>query len=60
MSHNRTHRSIAQTVVLGMDMAAAFLMHLCGDEVTRYARGIIELGVRNKGDDEFAEYYGLI
>lgn len=44
----------------GMDMAAAFLVHLIGNELTTFVRGIVELGVRTQDDDEFARYYGLV
>jgi len=47
-------------VTAGMDMANAFLVHLVGDEVARVIRGIVELSAKGEGDDEFAEFYGLV
>lgn len=43
-----------------MDMANAFLVHLVGDDVAKVIRGIIELNAKEEGDDEFAEFYGLV
>lgn len=44
----------------GIDMAHAFLKHLVGDETTNVIRGIVEVGVRDADDDEFAEFHNLI
>lgn len=41
-------------------MGYAFLQHLIGEEDATAIRGIVELGVREEGDDEFAEFYGLV
>ena len=41
-------------------MGYAFLRHLVGDEIGNTARGIVELAVHEQGDDEFAEFYGLV
>ncbi|GJJ08230.1 hypothetical protein Clacol_002439 [Clathrus columnatus] len=41
-------------VTAGIDMANAFLTHLIGEETTVFIRNIIELGVREQDDDEFA------
>lgn len=45
---------------IGADMASAFLVHLIGDEATKKIRGVVELSAKEQGDDEFAEYYGLV
>ncbi|CAL1707192.1 unnamed protein product [Somion occarium] len=47
-------------VTAGIDMAHAFLKHLVGDETTNVIRGIVEVGVRDADDDEFAEFHNLI
>ena len=41
-------------------MANAFLEHLLGEEITKKIRGVVEMAARKEGDDEFAEYYGLV
>lgn len=41
-------------------MANAFLVHLVGDEVAKVIRGIIEMSAKDEGDDQFAEFYGLV
>lgn len=41
-------------------MGYAFLKHLAGHDVAETVRGIVELGVREEGDDEFAEFYKLV
>lgn len=41
-------------------MANAFLEFLVGKELATFVRSKIELGVRNQGDDEFAEVHGLV
>ena len=41
-------------------MANAFLVHLVGEEIARTIRGIVELSARERDDDEFAEFYGLV
>lgn len=46
--------------LLGIDMANAFLVHLVGEETTKKIRGVVEAGVRAEGDDEYAEFYGLV
>lgn len=40
-------------------MGYAFLKHLVGVEIAEKARGVVELGIRQEGDDEFAEFYKL-
>ena len=47
-------------MVIGMDMASAFLDFLAGKELATFVRRGIELGVRNQEDDEFADVHGLI
>ena len=41
-------------------MANAFLEYLIGQENASVIRGVVELSVRTREDDEFAEYYGLV
>ena len=41
-------------------MAYAFLEHLVGDALANAIRGIVELTPKAEGDDEFAEFYGLV
>ena len=41
-------------------MGYAFLEHLVGAELATTIRGIVELSLREEGDDEFAEFYGLV
>lgn len=41
-------------------MAFAFLEHLIGPETTTKIRGFVEASVRAEGDDEFAEFHGLV
>lgn len=40
-------------------MGYAFMQHLVGHEVSNTIRGIVELSVHEKNDDEFAEFYKL-
>ncbi|THU98604.1 class I glutamine amidotransferase-like protein [Dendrothele bispora CBS 962.96] len=47
-------------VTAGQDLAGAFLEYLIGKEYAEMVRGIIELGTKEQGDDEFATYYGLV
>ncbi|KAF9648219.1 class I glutamine amidotransferase-like protein [Thelephora ganbajun] len=47
-------------VTAGIDMSSAFLEFLAGKEFAAFVRGRIELGVRNREDDEFAELHGLV
>ncbi|KLO14256.1 class I glutamine amidotransferase-like protein [Schizopora paradoxa] len=47
-------------VTAGADMANAFLQHIVGEETAKQIRGIIELSSREEGDDEFADFYGLV
>ncbi|KAJ8515477.1 hypothetical protein ONZ45_g7088 [Pleurotus djamor] len=47
-------------VTAGMDMASAFLDYLVGKETGDFIRGVVELRAKDDGDDEFAEYYGLL
>jgi len=47
-------------VTAGMDMANAFLEVLTGKQFTEFVRMAIELGVRDKEDDEFAAAHGLV
>lgn len=41
-------------------MAFAFLESLVGTELATVFRGIVELSVKKEGDDEFAEFHGLV
>ena len=41
-------------------MANAFVEFLIGKEFAAFVRSGIELGVRNRGDDEFAAIHGLV
>lgn len=41
-------------------MGYAFLVHLVGAELANTIRGIVELGIHNESDDEFAEFYKLV
>lgn len=41
-------------------MASAFLEFLAGKEFAEFVRAGIELGVRNREDDEFAALHGLV
>ena len=45
---------------VGLDMASAFLEILVGEELTTFVRTVIELGVRDREDDEFTAVHGLI
>ncbi|TCD60943.1 hypothetical protein EIP91_009277 [Steccherinum ochraceum] len=47
-------------VTAGIDMTHAFLTHLVGEEVSRAIGGIVEVSVREAGDDEFASFYNLV
>ncbi|KAF7980376.1 hypothetical protein HWV62_38841 [Athelia sp. TMB] len=47
-------------VTAGQDMANAFLEHLIGKEDAEIIRNIVELSVKEAGDDEFAEHHGLV
>ncbi|THH26713.1 hypothetical protein EUX98_g7477 [Antrodiella citrinella] len=47
-------------VTAGADMGNAFLVHLVGDEATKKIRGVVEISVRDEGDDDFAAFYGLV
>ena len=40
-------------------MAYAFLKHLVGEEVAEPCRGIVELSIHNREDDEFADFFHL-
>lgn len=44
----------------GQDMANAFLEYLIGKENASVIRGIVELSVMGREEDEFAEFYGLV
>lgn len=50
---------ISSGVAAGADMGYAFMQHLVGHEVSNTIRGIVELSVHEKNDDEFAEFYKL-
>ena len=41
-------------------MAYAFLEHLVGSEVANTVRGVVELSVKGRDEDEFAEVHGLV
>jgi hypothetical protein len=41
-------------------MASAFIEHLMGEDIARHIRGIVELSVKGRDDDEFADYHGLV
>ena len=41
-------------------MAHAFLEGLVGHKIAEEIRGIVELGIRKQGDDEFAGFHGLV
>ena len=41
-------------------MANAFMIHITNAEWAAKVRSVIELGVREEKDDEFAEIHGLI
>lgn len=41
-------------------MAFSFLVFLVGKELAEVVRGIVELGIHAREDDEFAEFYGLV
>lgn len=47
-------------ICIGIDMGYAFLVHLVGEDVANRIRGVAEVGIRQQGDDEFAEIYGLV
>jgi len=47
-------------ISLGMDMANAFMVHITNAEWAAKVRSVIELGVREEEDDEFAAIYGLV
>ncbi|KAL4254233.1 Class I glutamine amidotransferase-like protein [Abortiporus biennis] len=47
-------------ITAGMDMANAFLEFLVGSEITQKIRGIAEFSAKEEGEDEFAEFYGLV
>jgi putative intracellular protease/amidase len=47
-------------VTAGQDMANAFLDYLIGKPNAEVIRNTVELSVKSQGDDEFAEYYGLV
>ncbi|KAL4254999.1 Class I glutamine amidotransferase-like protein [Abortiporus biennis] len=50
----------ASGVTAGSDMVYAFLEHLNGEKIATTLRGFVELSGKQEGDDEFAEFYGLI
>jgi hypothetical protein len=52
--------SSAEMEKLGQDMANAFLQHLIGEPNAEVIRHRVEMSARTKGDDEFAEHYGLL
>ena len=41
-------------------MAFSFLEMLVGTELANIMRGIVELRTMKEGDDEFAEFFGLV
>lgn len=41
-------------------MAYAFVKHLAGHEIAEVARGVVELGLHDQEDDEFATIHGLV
>ncbi len=41
-------------------MGYAFLEQLVGHDIANFVRGIVELSIHKEGDDEFAEFYGLV
>ncbi|PSR74738.1 hypothetical protein PHLCEN_2v9617 [Hermanssonia centrifuga] len=47
-------------VTAGADMGYAFLEQLVGHDIANFVRGIVELSIHKEGDDEFAEFYGLV
>lgn len=47
-------------VIIGTDMAVAFLEVLAGKEFAEFSRVGLEVATRNQGDDEFAAVYGLV
>ncbi|KAH8073013.1 class I glutamine amidotransferase-like protein [Cristinia sonorae] len=47
-------------VTAGIDMSIAFLTHLIGEALTTKIRGLSEASVRGEGDDEYAEFHGLV
>jgi len=60
--HIRSH-TFSRTpngVIIGMDMASSFLEVLAGKAFAELVRTGIELGVKNREDDEFAEVHGLV
>lgn len=44
----------------GTDMAYAYMQQLVGHEISNAIRGVVELVAHEEGDDEFAEFYGLV
>ncbi|KAI0072435.1 class I glutamine amidotransferase-like protein [Panus rudis PR-1116 ss-1] len=50
----------ASGVTAGIDMASAFLDELVGQDIAQDIRGIVEVSARDQGDDEFADFYGLL
>ncbi|KAI0696700.1 class I glutamine amidotransferase-like protein [Cytidiella melzeri] len=44
----------------GAEMGYTFVKHLVGHENAEVARGVVELSVRGKDDDEFAKLYKLV
>lgn len=41
-------------------MGYAFLLQLVGREIAENIRGIVELGIHQQDDDEFAEFWKLV
>jgi len=47
-------------VTSGQDLGNAFLQHLIGKPNTDIIRHIVELSIRDEGEDEFVRHYGLL
>jgi hypothetical protein len=41
-------------------MASAFIEHLMGEDIARHIRAMLELTVKGRDDDEFADYNKLV
>ena len=54
------HMKKVLELLVGSDMALAFVAHLGGDKLERFLRGQVEIAEREQDDDPFAEFHGLV
>jgi hypothetical protein len=56
----RRQDQVAETIILGIDLAYGFLAHVATPEWAAHVISILEMSARDQGDDEFAGLHGLV